>query len=420
MNLYLFNDNNIASVFGIGTYIRELVSALESSDIHIHIIHLHSNRSKFEIEKTNGIELNSVENWYIPKVCDGSISFNSIQNIEDYCRNVLYFLRLYIPEDTKDLIFHFNYNQYQWLAKELKTVFDCKTVTTLHFIKWQLEMNGNLSRFRSLRSKTKDQMNSLEQSLFITDEYETLLFKEVDKVIVLSQDMKIFLCNENKIKPDKIVVIPNGLTDTNLVQVNTKANLRKKWHFTANEFLILFAGRLHTVKGLLYLIRAFRKVLTTIPNCRLIIAGNGNFDTYLQEAKETCTKIIFTGLLKKNDLYELYKVADIGVVPSLYEPFGYVAVEMMMHEMPVVATMTSGLNEVMDNTCGIKIPIKELPDIKAIDIDLLAEKIIYLLQNPIEAKLLGKNARKRYQEKYSIPIFRDNMLDFYSFLFQDK
>ena len=130
MNLYLFNDKNIASAFGIGTYIKELVSALESSNIHIHIVHLHAVCPTFEIEKTN-----QIENWYIPEICNNEISFNSIQNIEDYCRNVLYLLRLYIPEDTENLIFHFNYNQYQWLAKELKTVFDCKTVTTIHFVK---------------------------------------------------------------------------------------------------------------------------------------------------------------------------------------------------------------------------------------------------------------------------------------------
>ncbi|MDR2774162.1 MAG: glycosyltransferase [Tannerella sp.] len=49
-------------------------------------------------------------------------------------------------------------------------------------------------------------------------------------------------------------------------------------------------------------------------------------------------------------------MADVGVVPSLFEPFGYVAVEMMMHRLPVVVTATSGMNEVMDDTCGLKVP----------------------------------------------------------------
>lgn len=84
------------------------------------------------------------------------------------------------------------------------------------------------------------------------------------------------------------------------------------------------------------------------------MAGSGNYDICFQEAKDICTKITFTGLLNKKDLNEIYQIADIGIVPSLFEPFGYVAIEMMMHELPVVATTTSGLNEVVNNACGLK------------------------------------------------------------------
>ena len=413
MQLYLFDDNNIASVFGIGTYIRELVATLESSGIHIHIVHLHSNRPRFEIEKTD-----QVENWYIPKVYNDGISFNSVQNIEDYCRNVLYLLRLHIPEDTENLIFHFNYNQYQWLAKELKTAFNCTTVTTVHFVKWMLELQGNLSMFHAIKAKPENQLNSLEQSLLKTDEYESMLYREVDKVIALSRDMKNHLCNEYQIIADKIIVIPNGLSKIDNVETDNYLSLRKKWHINDKELLILFVGRLHPVKGLAFLIRAFREVLKTMPNCRLIIAGNGNYDLYLKECKDICTKITFAGFLEKHELHELYHIADLGITPSLYEPFGYVALEMMMHSLPIVTTTTSGLNEVVNDTCGLKIPLIVHSDRVDIDVDLLAEKIRYLLQCPVEAHRLGKNGRKRLMKYYSPEIFRQNMMDLYKSLIQ--
>ncbi|MDR0698262.1 MAG: ThuA domain-containing protein, partial [Tannerella sp.] len=145
----------------------------------------------------------------------------------------------------------------------------------------------------------------------------------------------------------------------------------------------------------------------------LLIAGSGNYDTYLQEAKEICTKITFTGLLEKKDLNEIYQIADVGVVPSLFEPFGYVAVEMMMHKLPVVATATSGLNEVVDETCGLKAPITALLDSVEIDTSILAQKIVYLLQNQAEAKQLGQNGRRRYLCNYSSEVFRRNMLQTY-------
>jgi len=414
MDLYLFNANDSAAMYGIGTYLQELTNVLINSDTRIHIVHLHSARPVFEIVKTERIE-----HWYIPEVRNQNTFSGSIQKLEDYCRNIVYLLRLYI-KDTKELIFHFNFNQYQLLAKELKATFNCKTVTTIHFLKWAFEFQGNLSKLHTLKSKSEDKRNSYEVLLLTTDEYEGLLYREVDRVIALSQDMKKLICREYHLNPKNISVIPNGLSDSELIQINNRDNLRRKWCFSENEPLILFAGRLHPVKGLLFLIKAFRKVLEVIPDCRLLIAGSGHFDTYLQEAKDISTKIIFTGFLEKKELYELYQISDAGVVPSLYEPFGYVAVEMMMHELPIVATETSGLNEVVDDSCGLKIPIIIHPDRVEIDTNLLAEKIIFLLQHPVEAKAMGENGRRRYKQLYSSKIMRRNMLNLYNSLYNTE
>jgi glycosyltransferase len=291
----------------------------------------------------------------------------------------------------------------------------------VHFLKWAFELQGNLFKLHALKSKTEDQRSAFEQLLYTTDEYESLLYKEVDCVIALSQNMKNFLCNEYQLNPDKIIVIPNGLKNGELTIDNGKfyfkEELLKKWRISENELLILFAGRLQPVKGLLFLIRAFHKVLQIIPDCRLIIAGSGNNDLYLKESRDINAKITFTGLLEKKALYELYQIADVGVVPSLYESFGYVAVEMMMHSLPVVATATSGLNEVVDDTCGLKIPLITHPDKVEIDTGLLAGKIIYLLQHPLVAKEMGRNGRKRYLQEFSSRIFRKNMLQLYRSMF---
>ena len=184
MNLYLFNANASAAVYGIGTYIKELAQALEDSGIHVHIVYLHSIRPEFEIVKPN-----QFEEWYIPGVQNYNTFSDSVQLIENYCRNVIYLFRRYV-KDTKDLAFHFNFNSYQSLAKGLKSVFDCKTITTVHYSRWSIELQGNLSLLHTIKKKPENQRNANEQWLLSTDEYESLLYKEVDKVIVLSQDMK--------------------------------------------------------------------------------------------------------------------------------------------------------------------------------------------------------------------------------------
>jgi glycosyltransferase len=410
MNLYLFNDNDNAVTYGIGTYLKELTCALDGTSVNVHVVHLHSIQPGFQI-----IKINQVENWYVPEVRNDNTFAGVVQKMEDYYRNIIYLLRFHI-KDTKELIFHFNFNQYQALAKGLKEAFECKTVATAHFINWAFELQGNLFKLHALKTKPENQRNKFEQLLYATDEYESLLFKEVDQVIALSQNMKNFLCCEYKLDPKKILVIPNGLADIYPISMNDRDVLRKNRRMSEKESLILFAGRLHPVKGLLFLIRAFHKVLEKIPDCRLLVAGSGNYDIYLQEAKDICTKVSFTGLLGKKELYELYQIADVGVAPSLYEPFGYVAVEMMMHGLPVVVTATSGLNEVVDDTCGLKIPVIESPVNTEINTDLLAEKIVYLLLHPQEARKLGENGRRRYKKMYASEIFGQEMLRFYQSL----
>jgi glycosyltransferase len=316
------------------------------------------------------------------------------------------------------LVFHFHYNQNRSLAKGLKEFFSCKTVATVHYLRWAQELQGNFSKLQVLKAKPEKERTDFEELLCTTDEYEGALFREVDRVISLSENMKKLLCSEYRLDSEKIPVISNGLADTYPVSVADKSALRRKWFLSENELLILFVGRLHPIKGLFPLIRSFRKVLEVMPNCRLMIAGSGLYDFYIQEAKEICTKVTFTGLLDRQVLAELYQIADVGVMPSLYEPFGYVAVEMMMHGLPIVATATSGLNEVVDDTCGLKIPVIEQPDSIDIDMDLLAEKIICLLQNPDKAKEMGQNGRKRYLKKYTSDVFRRNMLLFYESLYK--
>ena len=300
MNLYLFNANENAAVYGIGTYLRELIHVLKGSSVEVRIVHLQSNRLRFEIEKTD-----EIENWYIPKARNSNTSSGFIQKLEDYYRNVIYLLRLYI-KNTTDLVFHFNYNQSYVLAKGLKEVFNCKTIATIHYFNWAQEYQGNVSRLHTLKTKSEKHRTVYEQRLYAMDEYESTFFKEVDRVIALSMQMINFLCSEYQLDPKKISVIPNGLAGASLELKINRDVLRRKWCLLEKEFLILFVGRLYPIKGLIFLIKAFRKLLGKNPNCRLIIVGNGDFNTYLKETKDICSKIILTG-----GVYKMFKNMNI-------------------------------------------------------------------------------------------------------------
>jgi glycosyltransferase len=404
MNLYIFNETRRGAVYGVGTYIRELTAALKDSDINICVVNLTSDKPQIQIEEIDGIKY-----WYFPSVLSDQRTTDNQKQWELYYRNIVYLLRLHI-QDKRDLIFHLNYCQSGKLAEELKNAFACKVVAVAHFSGWGFTVYDNPERLR--RILNEEHPNSFEENLKKSFEEEKSYYSKADRIICLSNYMQEILCRDYGLDATKISVIPNGLLDVADTAANTEL-LRKKWNIPPGEKIILFAGRIDEVKGVGYLIKAFREVLEKFPNGRLLIAGSGNYDIYLQEAKEICTKITFTGLLEKKDLYEIYQIADVGVVPSLFEPFGYVAVEMMMHKLPIVVTATSGLNEVADESCGLKTPVTILPDSVEIDTSLLAQKIVYLLQNPVEAKQFGRNGRERYLAKYSSKVFRNHMLQAY-------
>ena len=404
MNLYIFDQTRRGSVFGVGTYIRELTLELKGSDINICVVNLASEKPQIQTEVIDG-----VKQWYFPKVISDQRTSSNQQQWELYYRNIVYLLRLHI-EDKRDLIFHLNFFESAKLAEELKSAFDCKIVGVAHFSGWGFTIYDNLPRLRRILNEANP--DSMGENLQKSFEEEKSYYAHVDHIICLSDYMKAILCQDYGVYPTKISVIPNGLCDMTATEINRK-QLREKWNVQPSEKIILFAGRVDEIKGVVFLIKAFREVLKKHQDCRLVIAGSGNYDICFQEAKDICMKITFTGLLERQELNELYQLADIGVVPSLFEPFGFVAVEMMMHELPVVVTATSGLNEVVDDTCALKTPLTILPESVEIDASLLSEKILYLLQHPIEAKQMGENGRKRYLVNYSSEIFQRNMLQTY-------
>jgi len=259
--------------------------------------------------------------------------------------------------------------------------------------------------------------DNYEEIIKKTVEVEKSLFAITDHVVCLSNYQHEILFRDYGLASTKITVIPNGLSNKYHLTSDSQ-QLREKWKISTNEKIILFAGRMDAIKGLDYLLISFRKVLSIYPESRIMIAGEGVFTHYIKESQDICTRISYTGFLDKQQLYELYRIANVGVVPSLFEPFGFVAVEMMMHELPVIVTETSGLNEVINESCGLKVPIIRYAEGVEIHTDLLAEKILYLLQHPAESKEMGQNGRKRYLKEYSSEVFRRNMMKLYESIYQ--
>jgi len=412
VNLYIFNENSRASVYGIGTYLKELAASLKNSIVHITVIYLRD-ESVVRMEEIDGIT-----HWHIPDAIEDTLYLDYDSRAKLYYRNVTNLLQLHI-QDTQRLVFHLNYTHNKFLAEALRETFGCKLVFAIHYLSWSFGLFGNISFFKKIIASSEEYKDEkFKKSIIESYQKEKEFIKTVDRIICLSENTRQILTDDYQIFPEKTTVIYNGLTDNH--SVCKKQELKQKYHIPDIP-IILFVGRLDEIKGLTYVLQAFKTIINKQIECHFIIAGNGAFDSYMKECEDIWMHITWTGLIDKAKLYDLYSVADIGIMPSLHEQCSYVAIEMMMHGVPLIASTSTGLREMVeDGITGLHIPVVEHPDKVDIDSSLLAEKMLYLLQHPEDRKHMGLNARKRYEQLYSVEVMREKMLNLYTSLYDTE
>jgi glycosyltransferase involved in cell wall biosynthesis len=155
-----------------------------------------------------------------------------------------------------------------------------------------------------------------------------------------------------------------------------------------HEQIVYYVGRMTYEKGIFVLLNAAPKVLWELGgNAKLIFIGGGNTDRLKQQAWDLniWDKCYFTGFMSDRDLDRFQTVADCAVFPSLYEPFGIVALESFAARVPVVVSDAGGLAEVVRHTKTGIVTWKW-------DYNSLAWGILEVLKNPGYAKWLTDNA----------------------------
>lgn len=184
------------------------------------------------------------------------------------------------------------------------------------------------------------------------DHVEWQLCYETWRVIVTSQYMADQLANHWHVPADKIDVIPNGV-DVSRYRRFVGADLSEfRRHYAADdEHIVFHIGRLVHEKGAHLLVKAVPSILEEFPRARFLIAGRGPMRDRLRKLiadLEVSERVDLLGFISNEDRDRLYQVADVAVFPSLYEPFGIVALEAMAAGVPVVASEVGGLAEVVD------------------------------------------------------------------------
>jgi len=187
------------------------------------------------------------------------------------------------------------------------------------------------------------------------------------------------------------VLIPNGV---NLKEFSPKG--KKFNEFLDGKINLLFVGRIEERKGLIFLLKAFEILKRKYQNLRLVVVGEGlerkNCEDFVKE--KDLKDVVFLGELKGNDLFKIYRTADIFCAPSIFgESFGLVILEAMASGLPFVAFANEGYKSWLKGKKGEEflVPPKNYL--------LLAKKIEILIKNPQKRKelsLWGQKEAKRY------------------------
>ncbi len=189
-------------------------------------------------------------------------------------------------------------------------------------------------------------------------EIEWMATYEAWRVICCSNYMSSELRRIFSLPEDKIDVIPNGMDQTAIPPKESINEIRSRYA-DPGERLVFYVGRLVYEKGVHVLLSSIPKVLEEVQNIKFVIAGTGYYrDVLCEKADKLGIRdyVSFAGRISDQERDALYAAADVAVFPSLYEPFGIVALEAMARGTPVVVSDAGGLAEVVRHEeTGLKV-----------------------------------------------------------------
>jgi glycogen(starch) synthase len=180
---------------------------------------------------------------------------------------------------------------------------------------------------------------------------ERWMARRAEGVVVCSHYMQGHVADIYGIDEGKAQVIPNGIDPLDVAPVDHLADLRARFAAPGDK-LVLLIGRLVYEKGFQIALDALPRVIARLDGVRFVVAGSGTHEAELKEQARALgldRHGTFLGWIGDDVLRSLYRIADLCVVPSIYEPFGLVALEAMASGCPCIVADTGGLREVVPN-----------------------------------------------------------------------
>jgi glycosyltransferase involved in cell wall biosynthesis len=306
--------------------------------------------------------------------------------------------KLILEESPFDII-----HAHDWLVGDagmaLKHTFKIPLIATIHATEYGRYNGIHNDEQRYIHGKERDLVYNAWRVIVCTD----YMRREVERTLGAPWN--------------KMDVIYNGIRPEKKPRRDKFDTLGFRRRFASDdEKIVYYVGRMTYEKGVPLLLSAAPKVLWEMGGkVKFVIIGGGNIDHLKKIAWDLgiWNQCYFTGFMPDDDLHKFQAVADCAVFPSLYEPFGIVALESFAARVPVVVSDTGGFPEVVKHTqTGIVTWVN--------DYNSLAWGILEVLKNPAYAQWLIDNAYEDLERRFSWPKLAGQTEQVYQQVIQER
>lgn len=371
--------------YGVGTFVNNMLQGLSAfPELDIFVIEIGGNsKEDFYIDKKDDITyFHFGKAWHFA-------SEDTVTNLAKHARNTVRVLQPFIPNDRRTVV-HLNFIYQHFLGKEFKKVYNAIVISTQHVFTEEFDEN----KFSFDLEKQTCQL--------------------VDQVVTVTKHGKDYLVGRGN-DAEKITTIYNGISPMLFKDKLDSEDVLNKYGISSSGKFILYSGRLDPIKGLKYLAEAFKIAVKKIPNCHLVVAGDGNSHELINACQEVSSNIHCIGFIPFHDLIAFYQRATIGVIPSLEEHCSYVALEMLHSGLPVVASNLGGLKEIFihDENALLVGTVPDSTNIFGVapDVKQMAESMITLLKDEVLRDRFSVNGRRRAINEFTASLMTQKYID---------
>jgi glycogen(starch) synthase len=318
---------------GLARHVRKLAEALVRDGVAVDVLTRSAQpgagraaAQTSEVEVRAGVRIHRVPEPSWPRDLDRFVAWVDQMNADMLARG-----ELLAEEERYDLV-----HGHDWLVASVSSALadrlEVPYVTTIHATE-----HGRHQGW--VHDQPQAHIHGVERSMA----------RRADGVIVCSYYMRGHVADIFGISEQRVTVIPNGIDPGEMQAVGDLQALRSRFA-APHEKLVLLVGRLVYEKGFQLALEALPGVIERVDGVRFLVAGSGTHEEQLKAQALSLglsERGSFLGWIGDDVLHSLYRIADLCVVPSIYEPFGLVALEAMASGCPCIVADTGGLREVV-------------------------------------------------------------------------